>query len=145
MNIPTQKDTLPYFKVLAKEAKEIKSEIEKLRKKEEQLYTDVSKIVYQLYKVFIDKNWNSLDEYQTYYYLHLEFRSDNILIMEELKYINTYSEKIADFSVVGNFQNSRRVNLYPEVEEEGYNSISVIIDKEQLSELEKLFVIKSRE
>jgi hypothetical protein len=64
--------------------------------------------------------------------------------MEKLRYVDTYSGKIANFYVPSAFQNKRNVNLYPDVEENNYQSISVIIDKEQLSELEKIFVIESR-
>jgi len=63
--------------------------------------------------------------------------------MEELNYLETYSGKIAEFSVVSEFQN-RRVNLYPDVDEDNYDSISVVIDKEQLSELKKIFEIQKR-
>ena len=129
---------------IAKEEKKLQIKRDKLKKKQDKLYSRISKIAYKLYQTFIDKNWNSLNRYETYYYLHLEFHSDDTLTVEKLKYIDTYSGKIADFSVLSAFQNNRRVNLYPDVQENNYDSVSVIIDKEQLSELEKLFVIRSR-
>lgn len=131
------------LKEIAKEEKVLQLKRDKLQEEQNRLHGRTSKIAYQLYKIFIDKNWDCLNRDEIYYYLYLEFRSDNTLIMEELNYIDTYSEKIADFSIVSEFQN-RRVNLYPNVDEDNYNSISVVIDKEQLAELEELFVIKKR-
>ena len=131
------------FKQIAKEEKELQLKRDELDNEQNRLYSRTSKLAYQLYQIFIDKNWNSLNREETYYYLYLEFRSDNTLIMEELNYLETYSGKIAEFSVVSEFQN-RRVNLYPDVDEDNYDSISVVIDKEQLSELKKIFEIQKR-
>jgi len=129
------------LKQIAKEEKELQLKRDKLDEEQNRLYSRISKIAYQLYWTFIDKNWNYLDRFETYYYLHLEFHSDNTLTMEELKYLNTYSGKIAEFSVVNEFQN-RRVNLLPDVDIDNYDSISVLIDKEQLLELEEMFIIE---
>ena len=129
------------LKQIAKEEKELQLKRDKLDEEQNRLYSRISKIAYQLYWTFIDKNWNYLDRFETYYYLHLEFHSDNTLTMEELKYLNTYSGKIAEFSVVNEFQN-RRVNLLPDIDIDNYDSISVLIDKEQLLELEEMFIIE---
>ncbi len=132
------------LKQIVKEDKELQLKQDKLDEEQNKLYSRISKIAYQLYRTFIDKNWNYLDRFETYYYLHLEFHSDNTLTMEELKYLNTYSGKIAEFSVVGEFQQNRRVNLLPDVDVDNYDSVSVIIDKNQLAELRKIFVIEKR-
>ena len=134
---------LSELKQIAKEEKELQLKRDKLDEEQNRLYNRISKLAYQMYQIFIDKNWDCLDRNETYYYLHLEFRHDNTLIMEELNYLETYSKKIAEFSVVSEFQN-RRVNLYPDVDEDNYDSISVVIDKEQLSELREIFVIEKR-
>ena len=134
---------LSELKQIAKEEKELQLKRDKLQEEQNKLYGRTSKLAYQMYQIFIDKNWDCLDRNETYYYLHLEFRHDNTLIMEELNYLETYSKKIAEFSVVSEFQN-RRVNLYPDVDEDNYDSISVVIDKEQLSELREIFVIEKR-
>ena len=131
------------LKQIAKEDKELQLKRDVLDEEQNKLYGRTSKIAYQLYQIFIDKNWNCLNRNETYYYLYLEFRSDNTLIMEELNYIETYSEEIAEFSIVNEFQN-RRVNMYPDVTENNYDSISVVIDKNQLSELREIFVIEKR-
>ena len=133
------------LKEIAKEEKKLQIKRDKLDEEQDRLYSRISKIAYKLYQIFIDKNWNNLNKYEIYYYLHLELDSDDTLTMEKLKYIDTYSGKIADFSVEREFQNHRRVNLYPDVEENNYDSISVIIDKEQLLELKKLFIIRNIE
>jgi len=133
------------LKEIAKEEKKLQIKRDNLDEEQDRLYSRISKIAYKLYQIFIDKNWNNLNRYETYYYLHLELDSDDTLTMEKLKYIDTYSGKIADFSVEREFQNHRRVNLYPDVEENNYDSISVIIDKEQLLELKKLFIIRNIE
>ena len=138
---PLKQTNFSELKEIAKEEKELQLKRDKLDEEQNKLYSRTSKIAYQLYQTFIDKNWNCLDRFETYYYLHLEFRSDNTLAMEELKYINTYSGKIAEFSVVNEFQN-RRVNLLPDVDIDNYDSISVLIDKEQLLELEEMFIIE---
>ena len=132
------------LKQIEKEEKKLQLKRDELDEEQNKLYSRTSKIAYQLYRKFIAKNWNYLDRFETYYYLHLDFHSDNTLTMEELKYLNTYSEKIAEFSVVGEFQQNRRVNLLPDVDVDNYDSISVIIDKNQLAELRKIFVIEKR-
>ena len=134
---------LSELKQIAKEEKELQLKRDKLDEEQNRLYGRISKLAYQMYQVFIDENWDCLDRNETYYYLYLEFHDDNTLIMEELNYLETYSEKIAEFSIVSEFQN-RRVNLYPDVDEDNYDSISVVIDKEQLFELEEMFVIEKR-
>ena len=133
------------LKEIAKEEKKLQIKRDKLDEEQNRLYNRISKIAYKLYQIFIEKNWNNLNRYETYYYLHLELDSDDTLTIEKLKYIDTYSGKIADFSIEREFQNHRRVNLYPDVEENNYDSISVIIDKEQLLELKKLFIIRNIE
>ena len=133
---------LSELKQIAKEEKELQLKQDKLKEEQNKLYSRTSKIAYQLYQTFIDKNWNCLNRDETYYYLHLEFRSDNTLAVEELKYVDTFSGKIAEFSVVNKFQN-RRVNLLPDVDVDDYDSISVLIDKEQLLKLEEIFVIEN--
>ena len=132
------------LKQIAKEEKKLHLKRDELDEEQNKLYSRTSKIAYQLYRTFIDKNWNYLDRFETYYYLHLEFHSDNTLTMEELKYLNTYSGKIAEFSVVGEFQQNRRVNLLPDVDVDNYDSVSVIIDKNQLAELREIFVIEKK-
>ncbi len=130
------------LKQIAKEEKELQLKQDKLDEEQNKLYSRTSKIAHQLYQTFIDKNWNYLDRFETYYYLHLEFSNDNTLTVEELKYVNTYSGKIAEFSVVNKFQN-RRVNLLPDVDVDNYDSTSVLIDKQQLLELEEIFMIET--
>ena len=134
---------LSEFKQIAKEEKELQLKRDKLDEEQNRLYGRISKLAYQMYQVFIDENWDCLDRNETYYYLYLEFHDDNTLIMEELNYLETYSEKIAEFSIVSEFQN-RRVNLYPDIDEDNYESISVVIDKNQLSELREMFLIEKR-
>ena len=76
------------LKKIAKKDKKLQRKRDKLGKKQDKLYSRISKIAYKLYQIFIDKNWDSLNRDEIYYYLYLEF-DDDIFIMEELNYVDT--------------------------------------------------------
>ena len=118
--------------------KELHRLLRDTQKKLNDLDGEKSRFAYELYKEFVDKNWDQLDRFTSYYYVYLNMDGESLPVQKVV-----LTETIGKWAV---FQPCGPQNMNINVElglcEKDYESTSVVVDEEQFQNLQKSFSFK---
>lgn len=110
-------------------------QFQELRKKQDDLDRDKSRVAHKLYVEFIKNNWHQLRNDAPYYYVYLDMEKDN-WVAQKIRFSKKW-ETLAEFHPCG--PQKMNINLHVDVDEKDYESISVVVDEKQFEELEIMF------
>jgi len=108
---------------------------DKLKVKENILLNKTSKISFELYRNFIDNNWEHLNSVDSYFNIFIEDK----LIVRKVLFDKIYNNHLAVFKLLN--QNNLNINISKNIIQEEYTSNSVVIDKKQLDFLSQYYKI----
>jgi hypothetical protein len=108
---------------------------DKLKVKENILLNKISKISFELYRNFIDNNWEHLNSVDSYFNIFIEDK----LIVRKVLFDKIYNNHLAVFKLLN--QNNLNINVSKNIIQEEYTSNSVVIDKKQLDFLSQYYKI----